>query len=198
MTRRVVGIDPGLTRCGVGVIDVGPTRSAALVYVGVVRSAAQARLGARLVAIADGVERLIDEYQPQAFAIEEVFAQHNVRTVIGVAQISGILVAAATRRGLPVGIHTPTQVKSAVTGYGRAGKAQVQAMVARILGLAAPPSPPDAADALAIALCDAWGGGTGPAGTGEQGAAGSELATPALRRWREAERKAGAGRRLGR
>jgi crossover junction endodeoxyribonuclease RuvC len=185
-------VDPGLTRCGVALVDVSARREASLVHVGVVRSDIDQALGDRLVRIADAVERLFDEYEPEAFAIEQVFAQHNLRTVIGVAQISGILIAAATRRHLEVGVHTPTEVKSAVTGYGRAGKKQVQAMVANVLHLDAPPSPPDAADALAIALCHAWRQNA-PA----QSAEGAVL-TPAQERWLGAEKAAGVHRRLGR
>lgn len=160
-------------------------------HVGVVRTQTDEPIGRRLVQIADRVDELMDRYAPQSFAIEQVFAQHNLRTVIGVAQISGILIAAATRRRLDVGVHTPTEVKSAVTGYGRAGKRQVQAMVARILRLDQVPSPPDAADALAIALCHAWrtGAGTPSAQTGQR--------TAAQERWLEAERVASRHRKVG-
>ena len=180
MSLRVFGVDPGLTRCGVGVVDVAADRTARLVHVGVVRTDAAMALERRLLVIGDRLEELLDEHRPDAFAIERVFAQHNLRTVMGVAQISGIAMAAAARRGLPVGLHTPSEVKSAITGYGNAEKKQVQAMVARILSLAEEPRPADAADALAIALCHAWR-------TGAPDAAASAAATPAQQRWRAAE-----------
>lgn len=155
---RVLGIDPGLTRCGLGVVDGEPGRKLTLIAVDVVRTDAATELGARLVAIESGVEVWLDEHKPDAVAVERVFSQQNVRTVMGVAQVSGVLIAAATRRGLPVALHTPSEVKAAVTGHGRAEKAQVGAMVARLLGLAAAPRPADAADALALAICHVWRG----------------------------------------
>jgi crossover junction endodeoxyribonuclease RuvC len=155
---RVLGIDPGLTRCGLGVVDGAPGRPLHLVAVTVVRTPTAAPLGARLVAIEVEVERWLNQHQPDAVAVERVFSQHNVRTVMGVAQVSGVVIAAAARRDLPVALHTPSEVKAAVTGHGRADKDQVGAMVARLLGLGAAPKPADAADALALAICHVWRG----------------------------------------
>ena len=154
---RVLGVDPGLTRCGLGVVDGVPGR-AALVAVGVVRTPADAPLGERLVALELACEAWLDEHRPDAVAVERVFAQANVRTVMGTAQAGAVAVVCAARRGLPVALHTPSEVKAAVTGSGRADKDQVGLMVARLLRLAAPPRPADAADALALALCHLWRG----------------------------------------
>jgi crossover junction endodeoxyribonuclease RuvC len=156
---RVLGIDPGLTRCGVGVVagDVG--RPLTLVDVGVVRTAADLPVARRLLAIEAGLEEWLERHRPDAVAVERVFSQHNVRTVMGTAQASGIALVVAARRGIPVALHTPSEVKAAVSGNGRADKAQVGAMVTRLLRLDAPPSPADAADALALAICHIWRGG---------------------------------------
>ena len=154
---RVLGVDPGLTRCGLGVVDGVPGR-AALVAVGVARTSAQAPLGERLVALEVVVETWLDEHRPDAVAVERVFAQANVRTVMGTAQAGAVAVVCAARRGLPVALHTPSEVKAAVTGSGRADKDQVGLMVARLLRLSGPPRPADAADALALALCHLWRG----------------------------------------
>ncbi len=156
---RVLGVDPGLTRCGLGVVDGEPGQPLRLVAVGVIRTSADADLGRRLVAIQDGVEQWLELHHPDAVAVERVFSQQNVRTVMGTAQASAVAIAAAARRGLPVALHTPSEVKAAVTGNGRADKAQVGAMVARLLRLADPPTPADAADALALAICHVWRGG---------------------------------------
>ncbi len=201
MPHRVLGIDPGLTRCGVGVVDVMPNRTAALVDVLVLRTTADMPLEQRLLAIGDGIERLLDEHRPAAVAIERVFAQQNRGTVMGVAQISGVALHSAARRGIPVALHTPSEVKAAVTGYGSADKRQVGTMVARILGLLEAPKPADAADALAIAICAAWrtGGIPSVAAPGRRGipsiAAGTGAAatTPAQAAWLAAE-KAARGR----
>lgn len=193
MTLRVLGIDPGLTRCGVGVVDVLPGRQATLVEYGVIRTDAHAPLEQRLLEIAQGIAAAIARTSPTAMAVERVFAQHNVRTVMGTAQASGLALHAAAANGIPVGLHTPSEVKAAVTGYGRADKQQVQTMVARILGLAEAPKPADAADALALAICHAWrpavSTATVPAGLQ---ARGSSALTPAQLAWAAAER-GGAG-----
>jgi crossover junction endodeoxyribonuclease RuvC len=152
---RVLGVDPGLTRCGLGVVDGVPGR-VRLVAVGVARTPADAELGARLVALEAEIEAWLDAHRPDAVAVERVFAQHNVRTVMGTAQAGAVAITAAARRGIPVALHTPSEVKAAVTGSGRADKAQVGAMVTRILRLQALPRPADAADALALAICHAW------------------------------------------
>jgi len=184
----VIGIDPGLTRCGVGVVDVEPNRTASLVHVSVIRTRPELPLEQRVLAIADGIAAVIDEFHPRSMAIERVFAQQNLRTVMGTAQASGVALHAAAARGLAVGLHTPTEVKAAITGYGGAEKLQVATMVAKILGLDGPPTPADAADALAIAICHAW---RVPLAV----APGSDL-TPAQRAWRDAEMST-AKRRLG-
>jgi len=156
---RVLGIDPGLTRCGVGVVDGDVGRPLTLVDVGVVRTAADLPVARRLLAIEAGLEEWLERQRPDAVAVERVFSQHNVRTVMGTAQASGIALVVAARRGIPVALHTPSEVKAAVSGNGRADKAQVGAMVTRLLRLDAPPSPADAADALALAICHIWRGG---------------------------------------
>lgn len=191
MTIRVLGIDPGLTRCGVGIVDVTATRSASLVWVEVIRTPAEMPLEQRLLTAGTEIERLFDEYQPEAFAIERVFAQHNLKTVMGTAQISGVALHIAARHGLAAGLHTPSEVKAAVTGYGSAGKQQVATMVARVLGLAELPTPADASDALAIALCHAWRtpglvSGSSARADAEPGAG----LTPAQQAWLAAERSA--------
>lgn len=153
---RVLGVDPGLTRCGVGVVEGVPGRPLTMLGVGVVRTPADAELGHRLVAVEQGIEAWLDEHRPEFVAVERVFSQHNVRTVMGTAQASAVAMLCAARRGIPVALHTPSEVKAAVTGSGRADKAQVGAMVTRLLRLAAPPKPADAADALALAICHIW------------------------------------------
>jgi len=156
---RVLGVDPGLTRCGLGVVDGQPGRRITLVAAGVARSPAGLSLGERLLAIEGEIEEWLDLHQPDAVAVERVFSQHNVRTVMGTAQASAVAIVAAARRGLPVALHTPSEVKAAVTGSGRADKAQVGAMVARLLALSEAPRPADASDALALAICHLWRGG---------------------------------------
>src|SRR5438105_1158817 len=172
---RVLGVDPGLTRCGLGVVDGVPGRPPKLVAVGVVRTGAEEDIAARLLAIETEIERWLDKYQPDTVAVERVFSQHNVRTVMGTAQAGAVAIVCAARRGLPVALHTPSEVKAAVTGSGRADKDQVTAMVTRLLRIADPPRPADAADALALAICHIWrGGGAGlrlAARTGRGGSA---------------------------
>lgn len=153
---RVLGVDPGLTRCGVGVVDGTPGRALRMVGVGVVRTPADADIAQRLVMVERGLEEWLDAHRPDAVAVERVFSQHNVRTVMGTAQASAVAMLCAARRGLPVALHTPSEVKAAVTGSGRADKAQVGAMITRLLRLPAPPRPADAADALALAICHIW------------------------------------------
>ena len=155
---RVLGVDPGLTRCGVGVVDGTPGRRLTLVRVEVLRTAPDADLAHRLLALEEGIEAALEATRPDAVAVERVFAQHNVRTVMGTAQAGAIAIAAAARRGIPVALHTPSEVKAAVTGSGRADKAQVGAMVTRLLALDEAPRPADAADALALAICHLWRG----------------------------------------
>jgi len=153
---RVLGVDPGLTRCGLGVVDGMPGRPPRLVAVGVIRTSAGDEIAARLLAIEAEVERWLTEYRPDTVAVERVFSQHNVRTVMGTAQAGAVAIVCAARRGLPVALHTPSEVKAAVTGSGRAGKEQVTTMVTRLLRMPDRPRPPDAADALALAICHLW------------------------------------------
>jgi crossover junction endodeoxyribonuclease RuvC len=155
---RVLGVDPGLTRCGLGVVEGSVGRPLRMVEVGVVRTLASAAAADRLCAIEREVDAWLDRHRPDAVAVERVFSQHNVRTVMGTAQASGIAMVAAARRGIPVALHTPSEVKASVSGSGRADKAQVGTMVARLLRLDAPPEPADAADALALAICHIWRG----------------------------------------
>ncbi|MGP4019947.1 crossover junction endodeoxyribonuclease RuvC [Saccharopolyspora sp. 5N708] len=153
---RVLGVDPGLTRCGLGVVDGGRGREVSCVAVGVARTPPDDELASRLLAVADVVEQWMDAHRPEVVAIERVFSQHNVRTVMGTAQVSGVVALAAARRNLPVAFHTPSEVKAAISGSGRADKRQVTTMITKILGLATAPKPADAADALALAVCHLW------------------------------------------
>ena len=154
----MLGIDPGLTRCGVGVVDGSVGRPLTLVDVGVIRTSSHLPIAERLVSIERGLDAWIEEHQPDAVAVERVFARSDSSTIMGTAQASGIALVAAARRGIPVATHTPSEVKAAVSGNGRADKAQVGAMVTRLLGLSAAPKPADAADALALAITHIWRG----------------------------------------
>jgi crossover junction endodeoxyribonuclease RuvC len=156
---RVLGVDPGLTRCGLGVVEGASGRPPRLVGVDVIRTPADLELSRRLLRIEEAVEEWIASYRPDVVAVERVFAQHNVQTVMGTAQAAGVAMLVAARRGLPVALHTPSEVKAAITGSGRAAKDQVGAMVTRILRLEVAPKPADAADALALAICHVWRGG---------------------------------------
>lgn len=157
---RVLGVDPGLTRCGVGVVDGVPGRRCTLVAHYVIHTDPADELGPRLLHLDRMLTELLAEHRPHSVAVERVFSQHNVRTVMGTAQAGAIAVLAAARAGVPVQTYTPSEVKAAVTGSGQAGKAQVTAMITRLLQLDAPPRPADAADALALAICHVWRGGT--------------------------------------
>lgn len=183
MATRILGIDPGLTRCGVGVIDAHAARKVKLVSVDVYRSDPGLELQQRIASIGQRIEALIAEAKPDVIALERVYADVNVRSVMGTAQISGVALFLAQRAGIPVVMHTPTEVKAAVTGSGRADKTQVGNMVARILGLDEVPEPADAADSLAIAITHAWRafGATSP---------DSASLTPAQKAWHAAERAA--------
>jgi len=183
---RVLGVDPGLTRCGLGVVDGLPGRKVRMVAVGVAQSPPSADIDQRLLVIAATIDEWLEEHAPDALAVERVFAQHNVSTVMGTAQVAGIAMLAAARRRIPVAMHTPSEVKAAVTGSGRADKPQVQTMVQRLLSLDELPRPADAADALALAICHLWR----PAGAvgAPQRAPGSM--TAAQRAWAQAEQAA--------
>ncbi len=184
----MLGVDPGLTRCGIGVVDVERNRRATMVGVGVVGTSPDETLDQRLLVIALAIDDWLDRYEPHVLAVERVFSQLNVSTVMGVAQASGVVIAAAARRGIPVALHTPSEVKAAVTGSGNSNKEAVTKLVTKILRLDAPPRPADAADALALAITHAWRAGSGAAvaTTGP----GSLSLTPAQRAWAEAEAKA--------
>jgi len=156
---RVLGIDPGLTRCGLGVVEGSIGRPLRLIDVGVVRTPSDLAIPQRLMQIEQGIEEWLEKHRPDAVAVERVFARSDVSTVMGTAQASGLAMVAAARRGIPVALHTPSEVKAAVSGNGRADKAQVGAMVTRLLRLAEAPKPADAADALALAITHIWRGG---------------------------------------
>lgn len=207
MSRRILGIDPGLTRCGLGIVDAHGRARVEFVHVSVVTSAPGEELQRRLRLLADGIEAVIDEYKPDAIALERVFAQQNLPSVMGVAQISGVVLVAAERRGIVAAMHTPSEVKAAVTGYGSAEKKQVGTMVQRILRLEEIPKPADAADALALAICSAWksplgaltpaGGQTATARAAAPGARSKDAPTAAQSAWLAAERAAKTrGRRV--
>lgn len=203
-SRRIIGVDPGLTRCGVGIIDVAPGRKLRFVHVSVIQTHADQELDQRLRIIGDGIEDLLNTYEPDSLSLERVFAeQRNLNTVMGVAQISGIALREAAIRDISTQLHTPSEVKAAVTGYGRADKSQVGEMVRRLLGLKQAPKPADAADALALAICAAWHN-TVPtvrsAGRMHGSARAENVAAPtkAQEAWLAAERAARTGRgRLG-
>ena len=148
----VLGIDPGLSRCGYGAVDQrgGVARAKA---VGTITTSPSDALAARLAALDVGLRQLLGELRPDVVAVERLFFQVNARTAISVGQASGLVLAAAHHAGCEVVQYTPNEVKQAVVGYGSASKHQVQRMVQALAGLAEPPRPPDAADALALALC---------------------------------------------
>ena len=173
-------------------MDVSASRVATLVHVGVISTPPELPLEQRLLAIAQGIAHALDEYAPDSVAIERVFAQHNLRTVMGTAQASGVALHLAAERGLTVGLHTPSEVKAAITGYGAADKRQVGVMVARVLRLTEIPKPADAADALALAICHAWR--TPETGRRAVGSATRTSGlTPAQQLWRDAESRAVRG-----
>jgi crossover junction endodeoxyribonuclease RuvC len=151
--QRVLGVDPGLTRCGYAVLDARGTRAVQAVSLGVIRTSPTDPLPQRLAALHAELVALLDEFEPQSVAVEQVFFQVNVRTAMSVGQASGLALAAAAARGCEVAQYTPNQVKDTVAGWGGAGKEQVQKMVQARLGLSRPPQPADAADAAALALC---------------------------------------------
>ena len=187
---RILGVDPGLTRLGVGVIDNPRSRDVVLVTVTVLTTPTDWQPQKRLHTLQQGVAQLLDEFRPDRVVIERVFAQHNVRTVMGTAQASGIVMALAHEREIEVSHRTPSEVKAAVTGYGGAKKPQVQQMVKSILGLDEVPKPADAADALALAITEAWRSHAPVPGEGAE-------ETPAQRAWREAIRASGQNRLKG-
>ncbi len=148
----VLGVDPGLSRCGYGLVSrqggVLTARAA-----GVIETSPEAPLPERLLIVQRELAALLADLRPQAVVVERVFFQVNARTAMSVGQASGLALAAAAAIGCEVAQYTANEVKQAVVGYGAATKAQVQRMVASTLGMAEPPRPPDVADALALALC---------------------------------------------
>ncbi len=150
---KVLGVDPGLTRCGVGVLAGDPGKTLTFVAVGVITTAPTLPLADRLHAINQGLAAWIDRHQPDEISVERVFAQANRRSAMETAQAAGLALTLAAARNIPVTLHTPSEVKAAVTGSGRADKAQVGEMVRRLLRLKEVPQPADAADALALAIC---------------------------------------------
>ena len=184
----ILGVDPGLTRCGVGVIAAGAARRLTFIHVDVIRSSPRTSQDLRLLTIYRGLCAKFERFSPDAVSIERVFAQANHNTVLGTAQAAGLAMLAAAERGIPVALHTPTEAKLAITGNGRADKPQVERMVARILNLNERPTPPDAADALALAMCHALR----PQGA-LQGGEREEHLTTAQRQWAEASQRAEVG-----
>ncbi len=157
-SRTVLGVDPGLTRCGIGVVAGSPGAPLHLVDVGVIQTSPQLPLEQRLLELETSLIAWFDKYSPDVIAVERVFSQHNVRTVMGTGQAAGIALLLAAKRGIPVVMHTPSEVKASVTGNGRANKSQVADMVVRILSLKEAPKPVDSTDALALAICNIWRG----------------------------------------
>jgi crossover junction endodeoxyribonuclease RuvC len=156
---RVLGVDPGLTRCGVGIVEGAIGSPISLVGVGVILTPTEAALDQRLLDLDQQLSEWITVLKPDVIAVERVFSQHNVRTVMGTGQAAGIALLLAAKAGIPVMMHTPSEVKASVTGSGRANKAQVALMVQKILNLDTIPKPVDATDALALAICHIWRGG---------------------------------------
>ncbi len=192
---RILGIDPGLTRCGIGVVEVNDRRQVNLVDVNVARTSADLATHFRLRSIADAIAEALEEHQPEVVAIERVFTQDNLQSVMPTTQVMGAAMAEVGRARLPLAVYTPSEVKAAVTGSGVASKSQVQHMVARILRLSAVPKPADAADALAIAICHGWRG-TGLLGASADGSVNVTISggvsakgslTPAQRQWAQAQ-----------
>ena len=155
---RVLGIDPGLTRCGIGIVDGAVGKRLSMVGVGVIVTPSDIALESRLLELDRAINEWVSIWNPDVIAVERVFAQHNVRTVMGTGQAAGIALLIAAKSGIPVMMHTPSEVKAAVTGSGRANKAQVAQMVAKLLNLVEIPKPVDATDALALAICHIWRG----------------------------------------
>lgn len=155
---RVLGIDPGLTRCGIGVVEGAIGSPLKMISVGVILTSSQDSIEVRLLQLEREIQLWITEFQPDVIAIERVFSQHNLRTVMGTAQAAGVALLLAARNQIKVVMHTPSEVKAAVSGSGRANKAQVSKMVLNILKLDKAPKPADSADALALAICHIWRG----------------------------------------
>ena len=155
---RVLGVDPGLTRCGVGVIEGAVGSPISLIEVGVILTPVDSPLEQRLLNLDQQLSHWINLWTPDVIAVERVFSQHNVRTVMGTGQAAGVALLLAAKAGIPVMMHTPSEVKASITGNGRANKVQVAQMVQKILNLDSIPKPVDATDALALAICNIWRG----------------------------------------
>ena len=155
---RVLGIDPGLTRCGLGVVDGKGSQILSMVDVGVIRTTVDAPLELRLLELETEISQWIIRVQPDVIAVERVFSQLNVKTAMATGQAAGVALLLAAKAGIPVVMHTPSEVKAAVSGSGRADKKQVAMMVQKILRLDSIPKPVDSTDALALAICHHWRG----------------------------------------
>ena len=155
---RVLGIDPGLTRCGIGIVDSTGPQNLEMVGVGVIQTDIEAPLEFRLLELEKEISIWISKYKPDVIAVERVFSQLNVRTAMATGQAAGVALLLAAKAGIPVVMHTPSEVKAAVTGSGRADKKQVAQMVKRLLKLKEIPKPVDSTDALALAICHHWRG----------------------------------------
>jgi crossover junction endodeoxyribonuclease RuvC len=153
---RVMGVDPGLTRCGIAIVQDGKSRKVELIEVLVARTLPSLAIAQRLAQLEQVLIDSVEKYQPEVMAIEQIFSQHNLRSVMGTAQAAGVAMLVAARSNIKVVTHTPTQVKAAVTGSGRADKKQVTQMVTKICNLDTAPTPADAADAIALAICHLW------------------------------------------
>jgi crossover junction endodeoxyribonuclease RuvC len=178
LPKKVLGLDPGLTRCGFGLITSSKGRVVRFEEVGVLESSPDEELSQRIYEIGQQVEKLLDRTKPDLVAVERVFSQQNLKTVVSVANISGVIAYLSRARRISVDYFTPTQVKAAVTGSGKANKSQVSSMVKRILNLQELPKPADATDALAIAITAAWRAGY---------AQDDAPLTAAQLKWRDAE-----------
>jgi crossover junction endodeoxyribonuclease RuvC len=155
---RVLGVDPGLTRCGLGIVENGTAQKLVMVGVGVIQTSTDFELAHRLLELETQLMIWIKEYKPDVIAVERVFSQLNIRTAMSTGQAAGVALLIAARSGIPVAMHTPTEVKAAVTGSGRADKKQVALMVQKLLSLKEIPKPVDSTDALALAICHHWRG----------------------------------------
>jgi crossover junction endodeoxyribonuclease RuvC len=175
----LLGFDPGLTRCGFGLVEKSGSRQVTFREVGVFVSSKELDQSTRIAQIGDEISSLLDRTKPEEIGIERLFAQQNLQSVMGVAQVSGVIVYLAHLRGIPVTFFTPTEVKAAVTGSGRANKTQVTTMMTKILKLKEVPKPADAADALAVAVTLAWRGG-------KSSSVNPSTETKAQEKWRNA------------
>lgn len=193
--QRILGVDPGLTRCGFAVVEMNLNRTGESLHVEVTGTKAAQDLAERILSIQRAAEALLDRYAPDVLAIERVFAQNNAPTVVATAQASGVIIAAAAARGIPVAWHTPSEVKAAVTDDGNADKQAVARMVQRILKLPGLPTPVDATDAYAVAICHGWRSGIGARFNMSGSTQTHQGATTALQRAQQAAGSRPAGAR---